>query len=50
MTNGDLLENCSKGKKGREQVSVEGAGEEGGLKRLARGKGCGIDCCWSTED
>lgn len=37
------MEDCSKGKKGKEQVSVEKAGGEGGLKRLVRGKGCGVD-------
>lgn len=47
---GDLLEDCSKGKKGKEQVAVEKTGGEGGLRRLVRVKGCGVDGCRSTED
>lgn len=50
MINGNLLENYSKGKEGREQVSMEEAGGEGGLKRLAREKGCGVDGCGSVDD
>ena len=50
VINGNLLEDYSKGKEGREQVSMEEAGGEGGLKRLAREKGCGVDGCGSMED
>lgn len=47
---GDLLEGCSKGKQGKEQVSVDKAGRESGLKRSRRGKGCGVGGCRSMED
>lgn len=47
---GDLLADCSKGKKGKGQVSVEKAGGESGLKILVRVKGCGADGCRSMED
>lgn len=47
---GDLLEGYSKDKQGKEQVSVEKAGRESGLKRSAREKGCGVGSCRPMED